>query len=360
VYTPEEVPANAVRGQYGAGRKADGSQAAAYRDEPDVSPASNTETFVALRMFIDNWRWEGVPIYLRSGKALWKRGTDIMVQFKKTPEVIFRDTPAAGGLKSNKLIFHVQPDQGIELRFSAKTPGPRLTLQPVNMRFDYRESFEASRGTGYEVLVYNCMTGDQTLFLRSDLVETAWRVAQPILDYWESHPATDFPNYRAGSWGPKGSFDLIEADERRWQEVVNRSILERVPLFAKVDDLFLHQLAMMLYHDVYAQGDDLIKKGAKGREMFFLSRGEVEVLDDDGKRIALLQEGAFFGETSLILTETTTRTVRAVTDCDVFVLDKSDFRKVLRDHPDFAKVIAATATERYEVDPKAAKALEKK
>ena len=353
VYAPEEVRANTYRGQYGAGKRPDGTAAAAYRDEPDVSPTSNVETFAAMRLFIDNWRWEGVPIYLRTGKNLWKRGADVVVQFKQTPEVIFRDTPAAGGLRSNKLIFHIQPDQGIELRFSAKTPGPRLGLQPVNMRFDYREAFEASRGTGYEVLVYNCMIGDQTLFLRSDLVEVAWRIVQPILDHWAATPPEDFPNYRAGSWGPKAMFDLIEADNRRWQEVVNRSVLERVPLFASVDDIFLHQLAMMLYSDVYAAGDYLIKKGEKGQEMFFLSRGQVEVLEDDGTRMAVLEDGSFFGETGLLLTETRMRSVRAITDCDVFVLAKSDFRKVLHDHPEFAKTIAETADARYQLAVKA-------
>src|SRR5207244_3111134 len=151
---------------------------------------------------------EGVPVYLRSGKSLWKRGTEIVVQFKKAPEVLFRNTPAAERLESNRLVFHIQPDQGIELRFHAKAPGPAMFLQKVNMRFDYSEAFEASRGTGYEVLLYNCMTGDATLFSRTDLVETAWRVAQPILDYWAEAPVQDFPNYPSGSWGPKAAFDL--------------------------------------------------------------------------------------------------------------------------------------------------------
>src|SRR5262249_49332520 len=143
-------------------------------------------------------------------------GTEIVVQFKKAPEVIFRDTPAVGRLEANRLIFHMQPDQGIELRFHAKIPGPTMQLQRVDMRFDYREAFETARGTGYEVLLYNCMIGDATLFSRTDLVETAWRIAQPILDVWASTPANDFPNYPAGTWGPKAAFDLIGQDGRRW------------------------------------------------------------------------------------------------------------------------------------------------
>src|SRR5262249_19618058 len=157
----------------------------------------------------------------------------------------FRDTPAAGVLENNQLLFHIQPDQGIEFRFHAKTPGPAMHLQKVNMRFDYRESFEASRGTGYEVLLYSCMFGDATLFSRTDLVETAWRVAQPMLDLWSSEPSKDFPNYPAGTWGPKAAFDLIERDGRRWMEIINRDVLAKVPLFQVCDPVFLNNLAMM-------------------------------------------------------------------------------------------------------------------
>ena len=360
IYKGDEIANNVVRGQYAAGKKADGGAVAAYRDEPDVSKTSNVETFVAARLFIDNWRWEGVPIYLRTGKSLWRRGADIAVQFKKSPEVIFRDTPAASGLRSNKLIFHIQPDQGIEMRFQAKTPGPRLGLQPVNMRFEYEQAFEAGRGTGYEVLVYNCMIGDQTLFLRSDLVEIAWQIAQPILDHWDATPPTNFPNYKAGSWGPKSAFDLIEADNRRWQETVNRSMLERVPLFKNVDEIVLHCLAMMLYHDVYASGDWLVQVGQKGHEMFFLSRGQVEVLDSDGKHVKFLEEGSFFGETALLQSNGHDCSVRAVSDCDVFVLSKTDFRKVIRDFPDFAETIASTADHMYGVQTEAAQVMGQK
>ena len=182
----DEIALHTVRGQYGPGRKPDGAPAIGYRQEPEVAPDSATETFAALKLFIDNWRWDGVPVYLRSGKSLWKRGTEIVVQFRKAPEVIFRETPAARLVESNRLLFHIQPDQGIEIRFQAKAPGPAMQLQKVNMRFDYREAFVSPRGTGYELLLYNCMTGDATLFARSDVVEASWRIVQPILDGWSA------------------------------------------------------------------------------------------------------------------------------------------------------------------------------
>ena len=147
-----------------------------------------------------------------------------------------------------------KPDQAIEVRFQAKTPGPSLHLQPVNMRFNYSESFEASRGTGYEVLLYNCMIGDATLFSRTDLVETAWRIAQPIMDAWTAHKATAYPNYAAGTWGPKAASDLIESDGRRWYEVINREVLDRVPLFKGADPVFLNQISMALRPQAAAAG----------------------------------------------------------------------------------------------------------
>src|SRR5262249_29025635 len=154
------------------------------------------------RLYIDNWRWEGVPIYLRSGKALWKRSTELVVQFKKAPVAQFKGT-SVNKLAANRLIFHIQPDQGIELFFQAKTPGMQMQLQPVHMTFNYGEAFRAARGTGSEVMIYRCILGDQTLFSRTDLVEAAWGIAQPILDAWAAHPPVDFPNYPAGGWGPR-------------------------------------------------------------------------------------------------------------------------------------------------------------
>jgi glucose-6-phosphate 1-dehydrogenase len=344
---PDEVARNAVRGQYGPGTKSDGTPIAGYRQESQVHPQSRTETFAALRLFIDNWRWEGVPIYLRSGKALWKRGTEIVVQFNRAPEVIFRDTPGVERLESNKLLFHIQPDQGIEFRFHAKTPGPSLYLQKVNMRFDYQEVFEASRGTGYEILLYNCMAGDSTLFSRTDLVETAWRIAQPILDVWATTPPEGFPNYPAGSWGPKAVFDLIERDKRRWVEVINRDVLEAVPLFQGGDPVFLRNLAMMLKPVVYSPGDYILHKGEMGSEMYFICRGQVEVLDDAGGTIKTMGEGDYFGELSLMLSQARTASIRARTTCDLFVLGSGDFNQIIQDHPRFAESLRQAVETRY-------------
>jgi glucose-6-phosphate 1-dehydrogenase len=350
VMKSEDVLRNVVRGQYGPGEKPDRTPVAGYRQEPHVDPNSRTETFAALRVFIDNWRWEGVPIYLRSGKALWKRGTEIVVQFKRAPEVIFRDTPSVEHLESNKLLFHIQPDQGIEFRFHAKTPGPSISLQKVNMRFDYQEAFEASRGTGYEILLYNCMIGDATLFSRTDLVETAWRIAQPILDVWgEPLPAEVFPNYPAGSWGPKAAFDLLERDGRRWVEVINRDVLQSVPLFQGGDPVFLRNLAMMLKPVVFSPGDAIIRKGDMGSEMYFICRGQVEILDETGKLLNTLGEGDFFGEMSLLFSRPRTASVRARATCDLFVLDRADFNGVLNHHPQFAHSIRQAAQSRYQV-----------
>jgi glucose-6-phosphate 1-dehydrogenase len=357
IMSPEQVLKNTVRGQYGPGRKPDGTVVPGYRQEKNVDPNSTTETFAALKLFIDNWRWEGVPIFLRSGKSLWKRGTEILVQFKKAPEVIFRDTPEIDHLENNQLIFHVQPDQGIEVRFQAKSPGPAMSLQKVNMRFDYQDSFEASRGTGYEVLLYHCMLGDATLFARDDLVEAAWRIAQPILDTWANNPPTDFPNYNAGSWGPKASFHLIERDGRKWLEVINRAVLERVPLFQDTSSVFLHGLALVLKPIVFAAGDYVVKKGDPGSEMYFIARGYVDVVDQEGQVLRVLGEGNFFGERSLITSAPRSAHVRARTQCDLFVLEKSDFVKVLKDHPKFARSILETSKRLYQLSPDAEEAL---
>ncbi len=350
VMTPAEVAANTVRGQYGPARKADNTQVRGYRQEPDVNPQSATETFAGLRLYIDNWRWEGVPIYLRSGKSLWKRGTEILVQFKKAPEVIFRDTPEVDHVEPNQLIFHIQPDQGIELRFSAKNPGPLMSLQKVNMRFDYREAFEASRGTGYELLIYNCMIGDSTLFSRTDLVEAAWRIAQPILDHWATTTPADFPNYDAGTWGPKSAFGLIESDGRKWLEVVSRSVLEQVPLLAGSSPVFLHSLALMLKPKVFASGDFVVRKGEPGHEMYFVARGEVEIVDGDGRVIDMQGVGSFFGEKSLLLSEPRSASVRAKGQTDLYVLERSDFAKVAKDHPAITRLIIEQSKTRYKLD----------
>ncbi len=348
VMSPEEVARHAVRGQYGPGKKDDGSPAVGYRQEPEVNPESRTETFAAMELFIDNWRWEGVPIFLRSGKALWKRGTEIVVQFKKAPEVIFRDTPVVH-LSSNTLLFHMQPDQGIEVRFQAKIPGPTMHLQPVNMRFNYGDAFEASRGTGYEVLLFNCMIGDATLFSRTDLVEIAWRVAQPMLDAWADAPIDESSGYPAGSWGPQAAFDLIDRSGRHWMEIVNRDILARIPLFQAADEVCLQNLAMTLEPEVFQPGQEIIHHGDVGEQMYFICRGQADVLDESGKSVASLGEGDYFGELSLLSSKPRTATIRAATPCYLFVLSRPDFTRVLHDHPKFAATLKEMARKRYQL-----------
>jgi glucose-6-phosphate 1-dehydrogenase len=350
VYTPEEVAKNVVRGQYGP--KVDDAGKVTkpgYRQETDVNPESKTETYAAARLRIDNWRWEGVPIYLRSGKALWKRGTEIVVEFKKAPIAQFRNT-AVRYLGANRLIFHIQPYQGIEVQFHAKIPGPTMQLQPVHMRFGYGDAFKASRYTGYEVMIYSCSRGDATLFSRGDLVEAAWRVAQPIMDHWTATPASDFPNYARGGWGPKSAAELVERDGRRWHEVVTEEVLGKVALFKSGEPLFLSQVALALRPQQAAAGDTIIQKGEMGREMYLLARGEVEVLDDAGKAVKTLKDGDFFGEIAILHSTPRTATVKAKTSCDLFVLEKSDFQRILHDHPQFAQGVAAVAKERYNVN----------
>ncbi len=215
--TPEEVLQNMVRGQYGEGA-IDNEEVPAYRSEPNVSPTSNTETFVALKLKIDNWRWGDVPFYLRTGKRLGKRVTEIAIRFRRTPFMLFRKTPIKDP-RTNQLVIHIQPDEGISLRFGAKVPGSIMKLGLVNMDFDYARDFGASHSTGYERLLYDCMVGDATLFQRADMVEAGWSVIQPLLDVWKALPARGFPNYPSGSWGPKGADDLMERDGRAWRDI---------------------------------------------------------------------------------------------------------------------------------------------
>jgi len=345
VYTPEQVERYAVRGQYGPSHDEPG-----YRQEKGVDPKSNTETYAAARFHIDNWRWEGVPIYLRSGKALWKRGTEIIVELKKAPESIFRGTPVTE-LNQNKVIFHIQPYQGIEVQFQAKIPGPQLQLQPVHMKFGYGEAFRASRATGYEVMLYTCSRGDATLFSRGDLVEAAWQIAQPILDHWTATPP-NFPNYIRSTWGPKAAADLIARDGRRWHEVVTEDVLKQSPLFKSGDTLFLEQVIMALEPKQVAQGEMIVTKGEVGRELFLIEQGEVEVLDDKGQVIRVLRDGDVFGEVALLMSTPRIASCRARIATDLFTLDKADFSRILRSHPEFAETICAIAKERYQVNVK--------
>ena len=210
----EEVLTRTVRGQYGEG-SVKGNKINAYRNEPMVAPDSRTETFVAMKLYIDNWRWADVPFYLRTGKALPKRTTEIVIQFKRAPFMLFRKT-AVDKLEPNRLVLHLQPNEGISLSFGAKIPGPVVQIGGVNMNFNYTDYFNATPQTGYERLLYDCMLGDATLFQRSDMVEAAWNVVAPVLDVWEALPPRRFPNYAAGSWGPPEADELLAKDHRHW------------------------------------------------------------------------------------------------------------------------------------------------
>ena len=215
--SPEDVLTKMVRGQYGEGFVGD-ERVPAYRSEPDVPPDSNTETFVALKLAIDNWRWADVPFYLRTGKRLAKRATEIVIQFRRTPFVLFRNTPVKD-LYPNKLVIQIQPEEGIALRFGAKVPGPVMKIGLVNMDFDYVRYFGNSPSTGYERLLHDCLVGDATLFQRADMVEAAWKVIQPVLDVWKALPPRIFPNYAAGSWGPAEADEMMRRDGREWAQI---------------------------------------------------------------------------------------------------------------------------------------------
>src|SRR6202142_2640740 len=210
----EDVLYSSVRGQYGEGIIG-GERVAAYRSEPGVAPESRTETFLALKLNIDNWRWAGVPIYIRTGKRLAQRHTEITIQFKPTPFEIFRNSPVHN--HSNQLIMQIKPVEGISLSFGAKVPGPVLRVGSVDMSFEYTKYFGADAYTGYEVLIYECMIGDATLFQRADMVEAGWSIVDPILDVWQALPPRRFPNYPSGTWGPAESDELLTRDGRQWR-----------------------------------------------------------------------------------------------------------------------------------------------
>jgi glucose-6-phosphate 1-dehydrogenase len=207
---------NTVRGRYTSG-SVQGRAVKNYRDEPDVKRDSTTETYVAMKLAIDNWRWADVPFYVRTGKALATRRTEIAIRFKQVPYALFRDLPQPP-LPSNELILHVQPEEGISTNFQAKVPGQQLAISGVKMSFKYGDYFEAQPNTGYETLVYDCMTGDATLFQRADNIEGGWAAVQPILDAWGKGygPIVD---YKAGSDGPAAADELLMRDGRRWREL---------------------------------------------------------------------------------------------------------------------------------------------
>jgi glucose-6-phosphate 1-dehydrogenase len=212
---PEEVLSRSVRGQYGPG-KTGGVAVVGYRQEEQVDPESRTETFVALKLLIDNWRWADVPFFIRTGKRLAMHVTEIAIQFKRAPFLLFRSTPI-DRLRTNKLVIRILPDEGISLRFGAKVPGPVMKLGSVEMDFNYVDYFGTTPATGYERLLYDCMTGDATLFQRADMVEAGWSVIAPILDVWNALPPRSFPNYAAGSWGPEEADELLERDGAVWR-----------------------------------------------------------------------------------------------------------------------------------------------
>ncbi|WP_068018690.1 glucose-6-phosphate dehydrogenase [Rhodoplanes sp. Z2-YC6860] len=205
---------NVVRGQYGSGA-VNGKAVKAYRESPEVAPDSAMETYVALKVMIDNWRWAGVPFYLRTGKALVTRRSEIVIRFKQAPFALFRDTPVER-LTPNDLVLHIQPEEGVTLSFGAKKPGPKVTMGGVQMRFDYKDYFEAAPSTGYETLVYDCMTGDTTLFKRAEEIEAGWRIVQPLLDAW-SKDRNEPAAYPAGSEGPAEANELMARDGRQWR-----------------------------------------------------------------------------------------------------------------------------------------------
>ena len=206
-----------VRGQYDSGAVA-GQAVPAYRAEQNVAPDSNVETFVAARILIDNWRWAGVPFYLRTGKRLSTRSTEIAIRFKRAPFALFRETPVEE-LDADWLILRVQPDESIRLRFNAKRPGPTMALESVAMEFKYKDWFKQAPAVGYETLIYDCLIGDATLFQRADQVEAAWGVVEPVLRGWESVTPRHFPNYAAGSEGPIAANDLLARDGRSWRAI---------------------------------------------------------------------------------------------------------------------------------------------
>jgi glucose-6-phosphate 1-dehydrogenase len=214
--SPEEARARVVRGQYDAG-EIKGEKVPAYRSEPNVDPNSQVETFIALKLLIDNWRWADVPFYLRTGKRLAARDTEITIQFKHAPFMLFRDTPIET-LTTNRLVLHIQPDEGISLRFGAKVPGPTVSIGAVDMDFDYEDYFGDTPSTGYERLLHDCMMGDATLFQRADQVEAGWSVVAPIQEAWQSESSAPLAKYAAGSWGPKESDELLDRDGRAWEQ----------------------------------------------------------------------------------------------------------------------------------------------
>jgi len=211
-FTADTVAGSVVRGQYGAGM-VDGNAVPGYRQEKGINPQSATETHVALELYVDNWRWSGVPFYLRTGKRLARASTEITIQFKEAPHLLFR----GDGIQPNSLVLNIQPNEGISLSFGAKAPGAQMDVRPVTMDFQYRQAFGGASREAYATLINDCIRGDATLFDRADSVEAAWELVDPIIESWKTVVPPDFPNYAAGSHGPAAADKLIEAGRRAWR-----------------------------------------------------------------------------------------------------------------------------------------------
>jgi glucose-6-phosphate 1-dehydrogenase len=216
VFTPERIAAECVRGQYGAGAIG-GKPVPGYREEKGVVPDSTTETYAMVTMMFDNWRWSGVPFYIRSGKRLAKRVTEIAIQFREAPHKLF-GSAAMEMVSPNQLVIRIQPDEGITMRVAAKVPGQVTRIRDVNMDFRYGASFGVQLAEAYERLILDCILGDSTLYARKDMTERGWEIVMPILNFWAEHKSeASFPNYEAGSWGPEESFRLLEQHGRHWR-----------------------------------------------------------------------------------------------------------------------------------------------
>ena len=211
-----DIARDVVRGQYGSGWVA-AEPVKGYREEPEVDAASETETFIAAKLMIDDWRWSGIPFYLRTGKRLPKRATEIAIQFKEVPHKLFRES--ATDPDPNLLAIRIQPDEGIMLRFGAKIPGLGIDVRSVTMDFTYGSTFAVDSPDAYETLILDALLGDASLFTRADEVEEAWGIVDPMIDAWADSPAPDFPNYESGSWGPSAADELLARDGRRWRRI---------------------------------------------------------------------------------------------------------------------------------------------